>query len=135
MLLKSLREYFQRLKKWQSVRKYQSIQFTTKENQGYDNLKDKNPKNIIKSASAQEQHQHDRIQCVQHSLDLYYVGYTRQSKRLSKIVQDHCKLQQSEATKKKQLLTLWKHMETNEINKKQIKTNLTPCYVTLRSKF
>ena len=100
MLLKSLREYFQRLKKWQLVRKYQSIQFTTKENQGYDNLKDKNPKNIIKSASAQEQHQHDRIQCVKHSLDLYYVGYTRQSKRLSGIVQDHCKLQQSEATKK-----------------------------------
>ena len=135
MLLKSLREYFQRLKKWQSVRKYKSIEFNLKENQSYDNLKDKNPKNIIKSASAQEQHQHDRIQCVKHSLDLYYVGYTRQSKRLSGIVQDHCKLQQSEATKKKQLLTLWKHMETNEINKKQSKTNLTPCYVTLRSKF
>ena len=46
---------------------------------------------------------------VLNTLDLYYVGYTRQSKTLSGIVQDHCKLQQSEATKKKQLLTL---MET-----------------------
>ena len=44
----------------------------------------------IKLASAQKQHQHDSVQCVKHSLDWYYEGYTRQSvQKLSGIVQDH----------------------------------------------
>ena len=46
----------------------------------------------------------------------------------------HCKLQQSEVTRKKRLVRL-NNIETNKINKREGKIDLIIVYVTRRSKF